>query len=109
MLLPSGNALLLDIIGDDAAVDLFANGLYTGKISIAAGIDTVGTLMLGGVTMPAGYYGSTAAATANSTLTVFASDSYFAGEGLISVVPEPVSLGAGALLAGMAMLRRRRN
>ncbi len=98
-----------DAIHDGASLILEAHGLYNGKVEVDADIvETVGALSLGGAFQGAGYYGSTAAATAyTGVYDVIVNDTYFSGSGLIHVVPEPASmllLAAGSLLMGV---RRR--
>jgi autotransporter-associated beta strand protein len=67
--------------------------------------DIVGSLILGGSTMPAGIYGS------SSSSAQFQYDTYFSGPGTFSVVPEPstfVLLGVGGIsLAAYAWRRKR--
>jgi hypothetical protein len=108
--LPEGGFdTVIDLISDTATLDLYAQGLYTGKIDILAGVETVGTLVLGDEVMPAGYYGSAAAATLYASLySVTADDTYFAGNGLLVVVPEPTGVGLAAIAIGGLLSRRRK-
>ncbi len=100
---------VLNYISDNADLYLRNDGLLNGKISLTTGIETVsGLFMLGSNTsVAAGYYGSSAAAAAHSGLTVNVNDGYFAGAGLIQVVPEPATI-ALLSISGLALLRRRR-
>lgn len=88
-------------IADSATVSLIANGLWYGKMDIAASInETVGGLVLGGVAQTAGTYGATGSGADNIN------DTYFAGTGILTVVPEPGTLVLLAL-GGLAIVRRR--
>lgn len=107
------NGANLEILSDDAIDDnspliLDSFGVNNGKVIVGDGlIELVGSLILGDVPQGAGYYGSSAAAAANPSLTVTVNDSFFGGAGLVQVVPEPASL---ALVGGLGLLglRRRR-
>lgn len=81
--------------------------LGTGAIvDLEAGvIEAVGGLTLGSDVQGPGFYGSTAAVTANGFGT--ANDTFFTGDGLIQVVPEPTSALLTALGA-LGLLRRKR-
>lgn len=100
------------VIDDSASLILEQYGLASslGRIDIAAGIvEDLSGLVLGDMSQPAGYYGSTAAAAAyDGVYTVTANDTYFAGTGLVQVVPEPSMLTAFASLAAGSLIRRRR-
>jgi autotransporter-associated beta strand protein len=97
----------INYIKDSATLDLVASGLLNGKLNINNGIETVGSLNLGGVAEGGGYFGSSAAAAANPTLTVNVSDTYFSGNGLVQVVPEPSTVLAAVAVAGLTLMRRR--
>ena len=91
-----------DAIADGATLTL-AGGGTAGVAILGANInEIVGSLVLGGVTQTQfGTYGSTASAAD------FKNDNFFAGTGVVSLVPEPTSLallGVGAV----ALLARRR-
>lgn len=74
-----------------------------GYISLGAGInEIVGGLILGGAAQLPGTYGSTASAA------TFRSDEYFAGTGILTVIPEPAVPGFLLLAALGYPLRRRR-
>ena len=99
---------VLNAIADSATLSLAGGNVAgtadDGFIVLSSGVnETVGSLVLGGVTQAAGTYGSTASAA------TFKSDEYFSGAGVITVVPEPSA--ALALIAGFGLLaakRRRR-
>ncbi len=101
----------IDVINDLSALRLLADGVLNGRISVADGIETVGALIVGGQSLAAGYYGSTTAASLYDGLYAVNSsgelDSFFVGNGLIHVVPEPSAAGLLAL-AGLMGLRRRK-
>ncbi len=95
----NGNA-----IADNASVRLENFGLLNGKISLAAGVnETVGGLFFGAAAQLAGTWGSS---TSGAT---YQNDTFFAGTGVLTVVPEPAS-AALLLLSATALLglRRRR-
>jgi autotransporter-associated beta strand protein len=111
-----------DSILDSKAVSLDAFGLQNGKLLLDANmVEQVAALTLGGITLPDGYYGSSAAVGAganagfnvNSTLPAgITADTFFdtAGSGVIHVVavPEPATIGLLAV-GGFLALRRRRS
>src|SRR4051812_9638415 len=77
-----------DAIRDTAYLNLAGGnsvGADDGYIDLDSGVnETVGGLMLGGVIQPAGTYGST------SSTATFQNDEFFAGSGVINVVPSGV-------------------
>ena len=90
-----------DAIADAAILTLDSYGVYNGKLELAAGVDeAVGGLRLGGELMEAGTYGAT-----GSGASVI-NDTYFAGTGILTIVPEPATMVLLSL-GGLAMLRRR--
>ncbi|GEM_PF-2656103 len=108
------NGALLDILSDDVIADeaklvLHAYGLLNGQVSVGDGLlEIVGGLVLGDQTMPAGYYGSSAAAAANPDLGLVVNDVFFVGSGVIQVVPEPSAVALLGLALPLAMRRRVR-
>lgn len=97
---------VLNAISDSATLSLLGGGaanLADHNFAILeTGInETVGSLVLGGVTQGAGTYGATGSGAS------FTFDEYFSGSGLITVVPEPGSLAVLGLL-GMGLSSRRR-
>jgi autotransporter-associated beta strand protein len=73
-----------------------------GFLELDAGLNEgVGALILGGVSQAVGTYGSTASPA------TFKNDEYFAGTGVVTVIPEPTALSLAAL-AGVGLLGRRR-
>lgn len=77
-----------------------------GFVTLEAGVnEAVGGLVLGGAVQGLGTYGST------SSLADFKSDEFFAGTGIVTVVPEPGAMsmllgGFGALLSFQRLRRR---
>lgn len=99
-----------DAISDLATVTLTGGGTPgvadNGYMQLDTGVtETVGNLVLGGVTQPAGTYGSSASGAQ------FQNDEYFSGTGVLTVVgvatPEPTCLGLIGIGA-MGLLKRRR-
>jgi autotransporter-associated beta strand protein len=77
---------LTNSIANSATLSLAGGGAAgvadTGYVNLAAGInETVGGLILGGVTQPGGTYG------ASGSGAMFVNDDFFAGPGIITVVP----------------------
>lgn len=75
-------------------------------MELGAGIDEVGGgLVFGGVGQLPGIYGSTASGAA------FQNNEYFAGSGIVTVVPEPgaavLLLLGGGVIFGLHRFRRR--
>lgn len=109
---PDSNAKLtietgvLNAIADTATLSL-AGGrdpvvADTGFVELGAGVnERVAALLLGGASQTFGTYGSTASPAS------FKDDEYFAGTGIITVIPEPGT--AALLLAGLAPLLARRH
>jgi autotransporter-associated beta strand protein len=101
-----GNGALLrlrnaDAIADTATLRLESFGLNNGRIEIDGSLEeTVAGLWLGNAQMGVGTYGST------SSSATFQNDTWFAGGGMLNVIPEPGTLGV--LLIGGAMLFARR-
>jgi autotransporter-associated beta strand protein len=100
---------VLNAIADNALLSLAGGGLFAGfaddgYLELQAGVnETVGALLLGGVSQAPGTYGSTL-----STAT-FKDDEYFSGSGILTVIPEPTAFAS--LLGGVAalgLLRRQR-
>ena len=90
-------------ISDAATVNLIKNGLFNGRLEIAAGLnETIGGLILGGVAMTNGTYSAVAAEGVD-----FVNADYFAGSGIVTVVPEPATM-AVLLMGGMAVVIRRK-
>lgn len=90
-----------DVIADTGTLRLEQFGLFNGKVSLLAGVeDTVAALFFGDMEQAAGTYGSTLSAA------TFKNDTYFSGEGVLTVVPEPGS--AALLLGGLGVLMARR-
>ncbi|HEV7301581.1 MAG TPA: autotransporter-associated beta strand repeat-containing protein [Tepidisphaeraceae bacterium] len=106
---------LLDLLSDEAINDaatlsLLSQGLFNGKVNIGENlVETIGSLILAGDIYGEGYYGSSAAASANPSLMVNVNDTYFTGTGVLEVaaVPEPGSLALLGM-AALATLRRQR-
>lgn len=102
--------LSADVINDANALQLLSYGAFNGKANVGDGlIEIVNSLTLGSNVVGAGYYGSTAAYAANPGLQseITVNDAYFSGNGLVQVVPEPVSMSVLGLLGGVALRRRR--
>jgi autotransporter-associated beta strand protein len=93
----------LSLTGDTATYGGLGDGAVGGIATLGAGIEElIGGLVLGGITQTApGTYGSTASGA------TFQDDRYFAGAGVVSLVPEPSSLAIIGL--GAACLLRRRS
>jgi autotransporter-associated beta strand protein len=94
-----------DAIDDDAAVSLDSSGVAFGRMNLDATVnELVAALLLDGVSQIAGTYGS------SSSLATFKDDNYFAGAGMLTVVPipEPATAGLLTVAAGLLTLRRRR-
>lgn len=93
----------LSLTGDTATFGGVGDGAIGGIATLGAGIEElVGGLVLGGIAQTtAGTYGSTASGA------TFQDDRYFAGTGVVSLVPEPSSLAIVGLGA-ISLLRRRR-
>ncbi|MDB6151748.1 MAG: putative filamentous hemagglutinin-related protein [Chthoniobacteraceae bacterium] len=101
---------VLDAIDNFALLNLTGGGVAGtadgGSINLGDGVsEIVGRLMLGGVMQSTGTYGSSIS---NAT---FKNDEYFAGSGVVAVIPEPGAMGmlAGGLsaLLGLGRIRRR--
>jgi autotransporter-associated beta strand protein len=100
---------VLDAIADTAKVTLTGGGTFgtadQSYIDLATGInEIVGGLVLGSTDMAPGTYGST------TSSADFKSDEFFAGAGILTVIPEPgsaMSLLAGCAALGLARRRRR--
>ena len=108
----SGSALrivsgVLNAISDTATLNLFGGGVPNtvdeGYAILGDGIiEQVGALILGGVLQEAGKtYGSTASAA------MIKNDDFFAGTGIVAVVPEPTTLTL-VMLAFVPVIGRRR-
>lgn len=96
----------INAISDTATLSLAGGG--TGGVAdenfvvLGAGVnETVGGLILGGVTQAPGTYGSTASAA------TFQNNEYFSGSGILTVTPEPAALSLVAVGA-MGLFGRRR-
>ncbi len=89
-------------IDDTATLDIALGA--TPRVTLNAGVnDIIGSLILNGTSYSAvGTYGS------SSSGADFQYDAYFAGTGLVQIVPEPTSLAVLAGLGGLTLLRRRR-
>ncbi|MDB6172243.1 MAG: hypothetical protein JWL59_1554 [Chthoniobacteraceae bacterium] len=95
------NFALLNLTGGDVVGT--ADG---GSINLGDGVsEIVGRLMLGGVMQSTGTYSSSIS---NAT---FKNDEYFAGSGVVAVIPEPGAMGMLAdglsALLGLGRIRRR--
>ncbi|HEX8912415.1 MAG TPA: autotransporter-associated beta strand repeat-containing protein [Humisphaera sp.] len=94
-------------IADTATLSLAGGGTPgvadQGWADLGAGVnESVGGLVLGGVPqLVPGTYGSTASAA------TFKSDEYFAGTGVVTLVPEPGTAGLAATVAAGLLFRRR--
>jgi autotransporter-associated beta strand protein len=106
--------LQLDVAGiaDGANLDV-TSADATPEVTLASGVtDLINGLILNGVPMQPGTYGSTASGATNTGLPN--PDDFFSGPGVLNVqnlavVPEPGTLGlAGIALGGMLVGRRRR-
>jgi autotransporter-associated beta strand protein len=91
-------------IADDAKLTLTLSGLFNGRINLAASInETVGSLYFGSSSQVAGTWGATGSGATHI------SDTYFTGEGILTVVPEPATWALLAFsLTTVVVLRRRR-
>lgn len=96
-------------IGDAATLSLAGGGTAgaadVGYALLDSGVnEVVGNLVLGGVAMPAGTYGSSSSLASNQL------NEYFSGPGIVTVVstPEPGSVALLGLGAAGALARRRR-
>jgi fibronectin-binding autotransporter adhesin len=113
-LLPGGGAaaiskLLIQVADGNAIADTALLSLAGGKTAGSADDgylelltnETVGSLMLAGVSQGAGTYGST------SSGALFQNDEFFAGTGVLTVVPEPSAfiLGLTTALVGLGWRR----
>jgi hypothetical protein len=77
-----------------------------GYVDLGLGVnEVVGALVLGGVAQPLGTYGSSLSTAA------FKNDEYFAGSGIVTVVPEPgvavMMLGGITMLLGAQRFRKK--
>jgi autotransporter-associated beta strand protein len=104
------NGATLSLLNDDAIADtailrLQQFGLLNGKLNLALDVnETVGSLFLGDAAAVPGTYGSTLSGA------TFQNDTFFAGLGTLTVVPEPTSLlTICAALVPLMGLRRRRS
>jgi len=89
---------VLNAIADSATLSLAggraAGVADDGYVDLGAGVnEIVGGLKLGGVTQPAGTYGST------SSSATFQNDEYFSGSGIVTVVPAAVSPSLNIVLS----------
>lgn len=97
-----------DAIPDGSILSLAGGGTAgtadAGFADLSLGVsESVGGLVLGGVTQTQpGTYGSAASGAD------FQSNEYFAGQGVIVLVPEPASAGLAAIAAAGLLARRRR-
>jgi autotransporter-associated beta strand protein len=92
---------VVSAIGDAATLTLAGGGTAgtadAGFVDLGTGVnETVGGLVLGGLPQAPGTYGST------SSLATFKDNEYFAGSGIVTVIPEPG--GASILLGGLNVL-----
>jgi len=80
-------------IADSATVSLYRYGLFNGRVQLDAGVsERVQSLILNGVSMPFGTYGSSASAATHKD------DQYFSGTGVLSV-PSVIHLnGLGTVI-----------
>jgi autotransporter-associated beta strand protein len=94
-------------IADTATVslagDVTHNGIADfGYLTLQSGVnETVATLFLNNVLQAGGTYGATGSGATN------VNDEYFSGSGVLTVVPEPTSLGFLGLAAAVGLRRRR--
>jgi autotransporter-associated beta strand protein len=91
-------------IADTATLKLEQFGLFNGRLNLEFDVnETVGSLFFGDAPALAGTYGSTLSGA------TFQNDTFFAGLGVLTVVPEPASgiLMAGALGIVLGLRRRR--
>jgi autotransporter-associated beta strand protein len=102
---------VVSAIGNAATLTLAGGGTTgsadAGFLELGAGVnEIVGGLVLGGVAQGLGTYGSTLS---SATLK---DDEYFAGTGIVTVIPEPgatsMLLGGFSALLGLQRFRRRR-
>lgn len=98
---------VLNAINDTATLSLKGgltpNLADQGYANLGLGVnELVGGLFLGGVAQTFGTYGSSASGAQ------FQFDEYFAGNGIITVVPEPSAVALGMVGGLMALLRRRK-
>jgi len=95
---------VLNALPNAATLSLAGGGTVgvadVGYVILPAGNEVVAGLILGGVSQPAGTYGSSTSGATNL------SNEYFSGSGTITVVPEPAT--AGLILVGAALTTRRR-
>jgi autotransporter-associated beta strand protein len=124
VLVESGNAMfagatsklslqtgVLNAIADNATLSLAGGNVAgvadDGFVDLGIGVNEfVGGLVLGGVAQPFGTYGS------SLSVATFKNDEYFAGSGILTVIPEPgvaVSLLGGiTMLVGAQRFRKKR-
>jgi autotransporter-associated beta strand protein len=101
---------VLNAMADNATLSL-AGGKVAGLaddgyVDLGLGVnEVVGALVLGGVAQPLGTYGSSLSTAA------FKNDEYFAGSGIVTVVPEPgvavMMLGGITMLLGAQRFRKK--
>lgn len=92
-----------NIIPDTAQVSLLSDGVNFGLVNLGTGVnETVGGLLLGGITQLPGTYGNTGSGATNIL------PNYFTGTGVLTVVPEPATAGLLAAVSGWLLSRRRR-
>lgn len=101
---------VVSAIGDAATLTLAGGGTAgtadAGFVDLGTGVsEIVGGLVLGALPQAPGTYGSTL------SLATFKDDEYFAGSGIVTVIPEPggtsILLGGFNVLLGLHRFRRR--
>jgi autotransporter-associated beta strand protein len=91
-----------DAIDDAAVLTLESFGLANGKLQLNSEVnETVGGLFFANAFAPAGTYGATGSGA------TFINDTYFGGNGVLTVVPEPATTGMLIGALGTMLLARR--